>query len=282
MNKTMLIYERAVPITKDRHSKWSVKNINNYAFASKVNSMPLLALEFRNAVSEYPIVFAGTEDNFMPTVLLGIKEENNLFVNESGEWNASYVPAFARRYPFVFSSVDQGKTLTLCVDEEFSGLNEEGDGESFFDENGELTQYLKNVLDFQQEYQKHFSRTQQFCEQLKELEILDPMQAQFEYGSGEKMALTGFMVVNRDRLKALSGERLEKLASTDELELIYLHLQSMHNVKELAQRLNLSAKNTEKESSSGDVEEEAGKNNKKKVTRKKSASKRKEKSSVKD
>ena len=44
------------------------------------------------------------------------------------------------------------------------------------------------------------------------------------------------MVVNRDRLKEVSAEKLAELASVDELELLYLHLQSLHNVTDLANR----------------------------------------------
>ena len=41
--------------------------------------------------------------------------------------------------------------------------------------------------------------------------------------------LGGFMAVNRAKLKAVPGEKLAELAQTDELELLYLHLQSMRN-----------------------------------------------------
>ena len=61
-----------------------------------------------------------------------------------------------------------------------------------------------------------------------ELKLLEPMRAQFTLGS-EKMSLGGFQAVDRARLKALSGEQLSQLAATDELELVYLHLQSMRN-----------------------------------------------------
>jgi hypothetical protein len=43
--------------------------------------------------------------------------------------------------------------------------------------------------------------------------------------------------VNRAKLKALSGEKLAELAKTDELELLYLHLQSMRNFNALRDRL---------------------------------------------
>jgi hypothetical protein len=62
-----------------------------------------------------------------------------------------------------------------------------------------------------------------------ELGLLEPMQAQIALQSGERMSLGGFMAVNRNKLKAIAGDKLAQLAQTDELELLYLHLQSMRN-----------------------------------------------------
>ena len=236
MSKTLLIYERAVPVNPARHAKCGVKLDDDYGFARDVNSMPLLAQEFRDAMRDYPIVFAGADENIMPAVLVGFGEHENLFVDDAGKWNAKYIPAFARRYPYVFSSSDDGKTLTLCIDEEFNGFNLEAEGERLFDDDGEHTPYLKKVLDFQTEFQRLFTRTQAFCKNIHELKLLDPMQAQVKFGSGQEMTIGGFMVVNRDRLKEVSAEKLAELASVDELELLYLHLQSLHNVTDLANR----------------------------------------------
>jgi hypothetical protein len=69
-----------------------------------------------------------------------------------------------------------------------------------------------------------------------ELKLLEPMRAQFTIGS-DKMALGGFMAVDRARLKALPGDVMAQLAATDELELIYLHLQSMRNFAAVKDRL---------------------------------------------
>ena len=234
MSKTLLIYERAVPVNKERHARAGVKPSDDFGFARGVNSMPLLAQEFREAMREYPIVFAGNEQNIMPAVLLGFGENENLFVDDDGKWNAKYIPAFARRYPYVFSSSDDGQTLTLCIDEDYAGFNQEGEGERLFDDDGEQTDYLKKVLAFQTEFQRLFTRTQAFCKNLVELKLLDPMQAQVKFGSGQEMTIGGFMVVNRGRLKEVPGERLAELAEVDELELLYLHLQSLHNVTDLA------------------------------------------------
>jgi len=229
MATQLLIYEHAEPINKKKHSDWSVKTGNNYVFAKNINSVPLTAIEFPNAAAEYSIIFAGNEDEVMPAVILGVRDQENLYLSDDGHWNSKYIPAFLRRYPFVFSGSNDAKQFTLCIDEEFSGCNQDGQGERLFDTDGEQTQYLKSVLNFSSEYQGQFNRTQVFCKKLKELDLLEPMQAQITLPSGEKMNLGGFQAVNREKLKALTSEQLGELAKTDELELIYLHLHSMRN-----------------------------------------------------
>ena len=54
--------------------------------------------------------------------------------------------------------------------------------------------------------------------------------------SGARTALVGFTAVSRERLKALPGDALAALAKNDELELTYLHLQSMRNFQRVTER----------------------------------------------
>jgi hypothetical protein len=225
----LLIYETAVPVSKSRHAELCVEAGSDYGFSRNVNAVPLMAVEFPFAAAEYAIVFTGDEKALMPAAILGIREQENLYVKKEGGWRARYIPAFVRRYPFVFSSPDEGKTFTLCIDEAFGGLNKEGRGERLFDGEGKPSAYVENVLKFLQQYQIEFRRTQAFCGKLRELNLLEPMRAQMTLESGERMALTGFMAVDRARLKTLTAERLAELARSDELELIYGHLQSLHN-----------------------------------------------------
>ena len=237
MTTQLLIYERATPITRDRHGGWSVKTGKDYSFAKHVNAVPLTAVEFASAGGEYAIVFAGQGDTVMPSVVLGVRNGENRYVADDGTWTARYVPAFLRRYPFVFSSTDQGKTFTLCIDEEYAGFNQEGRGERLFDADGERTRYLEGVLQFLQQYQAEYQRTQAFCRKLQELDLLTPRQLQItDKRTGAKASLGGFLAVDRDRLKALSGDQLADLARTDELELLYIHLQSMRHLVGLAER----------------------------------------------
>jgi hypothetical protein len=236
-----LFYTNAVPVNKERHADLSVKSGKDFGFARLVNSVPLLTVEFLRAAPEYAVVFAGDGDNIIPVAILGAEAERNAFVNDDGSWDGKYVPAYVRRYPFVFASSDDGKNFTLCLDDSFDGCNTDGRGERLFDAEGNRTQYLETVLNFLKEYQAQFQRTRAFCSRLKELDLLEPMQATFTLPSGQRRNLTGFMAVNRGKLKALEGDVLARMAKSDELELIYLHLHSMQNFARMLARIGASA-----------------------------------------
>ncbi len=239
MSKQLMIYETAVPVSSGRHGKCFVEASDNYAFTRQVNSIPLTAVEFPAAAAEYAIVFAAAGEEVLPVAILGARRNENLYLSADDRWQASYIPAFVRRYPFVFSPSEDKKSFILCVDEAYPGVNFEGRGQPLFTEDGKPSAYTDRVLKFLQQYQAQFLRTQAFCKKLRELDLLESMQAEFTLGSGEKTALSGFKVASRKRLKALSGEALAELAKSDELELIYLHLQSMRNFDVVKDRLVL-------------------------------------------
>ena len=236
MGTQLLFYETAVPVNSERHREWSIKKGADYSFTKHVNAVPLTAIEFGKAAVEYPIVFTKAGDSIMPAVILGVQPKQNLYLNQDGTWQAKYIPAFVRRYPFVFSRTKDGKMFTLCLDEAFTGCNQDGQGERLFDSLGTRTEYLGNVLKFLQEYQGQFQLTDTFCKKLQELDLLEPMQAQLKLKSGQQIGLTGFMAISRDRLKKLAGEKLAELAQSNELELMYIHLQSMNHLSSIGER----------------------------------------------
>jgi hypothetical protein len=237
MPKQLLIYENAVPVSKSKHRDMSVKIDNTFGFAKEINAAPITAVEFPIAAREFTIVFTGAGETLSPAVILGVKAGENLYVGKDDAFKAKYVPAFLRRYPFVFASVDKGENLTLCIDESFQGCNSEGQGERLFDSEGKQTIYLKNVLGFLREYQKQFARTKLFCKKLEELGLLESMNAMIDPAGGKRARLTGFLAVSRKKLKALTAKQVDGLFKTDELEMIYLHLQSLRNFEVLLEKM---------------------------------------------
>ena len=235
MGTQQLFYENAVPVTQQQHGDLSVESLS-YDFARNVNSVPLMAVEIPHAAREYSIVFVGKEDEVIPVVLLGLEGNENLYVADDESWTANYIPAFVRRYPFVFGRSQDGATFTLCIDENWAGCNREGKGQRLFGEDGQQTSYLKSLLDFLKEYQGQAQWTQAYCKKLKQLDLLDSQKAELTIGE-EKKTLVGFMTINRSKLNALPPEKLSELALSGELELAYMHLLSMRNISLVAERV---------------------------------------------
>jgi hypothetical protein len=231
----MLFYENVVPVSSQRHRDLSVERVD-FGFASKVNSVPLTAIEMPLAAREYTIVFAGSDDAVTPVVVLGVADAQNLYLDENKAWKADYLPAFVRRYPFVFAQNEDAKQFTLCIDETWSGCNREGRGQRLFDDQGAQTPYLQNMLKFLGDYQTQFVRTQAYCKKLKDLNLLEPMQAQIVLPGGEKRSLGGFLGATRARIKSLTSEKLTELAKSDELELTYLQMASLNNLGSVVNR----------------------------------------------
>ncbi len=236
MATQMLIYETAVPLTHQRHGPWSLQAGGDFGFARQVNAVPLMAVEFAPASDDYAIVFAGKGGEVMPAAILGLRAKQNLYLDAALKWNAKYVPAFVRRYPFVFSGAADGKTFTVCIDEAYSGFNQAGHGQRLFGDDAKPTPYTQGVLKFLQEYQAQFMRTQAFGRKLAELKLLAPMQADLAQPGGPKTSLSGFLAVDRKKLRELPGAALEELARNDGLELLYLHLHSLRNFNGLKDR----------------------------------------------
>ncbi len=235
--RQLLFYAQLAAVNAERHQDWCVELGRDYAFARTTNSVPLTRVEFARAAREYPIVFAGKDQDVFPLAVLGLEDQQNLFVDDEGKWEASYLPAFVRRYPFVFTTFDEGQNFTLCVDEAFSGCNQEDRGERLFDDENNKTRYLDNVMAFLGEFQAEYQRTLAFAKRMKVLDLLEPVQANVELGSGKKLALTDFQVVSRTRLKQISDTALKEMFAADDLELVYQHLQSMHAFSGLITRL---------------------------------------------
>ncbi len=237
MSRQLLIYQTAVPLSFAKHGNVSLEPAADFGFSSGINAVPLMAVEFPNAATEYAIVFTVTEQDVMPAAVLGIKNEQNLYLSSESKWEAKYIPAFIRRYPFVFSTSADGTNLILCIDETHPGINLEGRGKRLFGEDRKPSAFTDQVLKFLKEYQTQFERTRLFGKHLRDLGLLEPMQVEVTAPSGEKLKLSGFHTISREKLRTLDGDSLAALARTDELELIYLHLYSMRNFGNVKDRL---------------------------------------------
>lgn len=236
MATQLLIYETVEPLSGERHRDCSVETGGDYSFSGKINAVPLMATEFPLAASEYTIAFTRTGEDVLPAAILGLKAGQNLYLSQKA-WTARYIPAFVRRYPFVFAPTPDKRGFVLCIDETFAGFNRDGRGQRLFDEQAKATPYVDDVLKFVRDYEAQYRRTRELCSRIRQLGLLDAIEANIALASGEKLSLSGMLAVNRAKLQALPAEQLAELVKTDELELLYLHLLSMRNLGMLTERL---------------------------------------------
>lgn len=236
MARQMLFYDRVVPLSRGRHGKWSMTAPTDLGFAGTIDSMPLMVSEFAAVATELPIVFVVDDRGAMPIVVLGFGPGENAMVDGAGRWRGRHLPAFVRRYPFVFSASPDGETLTLCIDEAYGGFDPTGRrGERMFDDAGARTPGLERALEFTRTFQSEHGRSRRFASALKNLGLLVPALARGTGGDGGRRSLAGFHCVDRAKLKALANEVIADLVRTDALELVHLHLLSLRNFDRLAE-----------------------------------------------
>lgn len=238
MTKQLFIYDNVVPLNREVHKEHSVAKINDMGFAANVNAIPVMDVEFLQTAAEMPILFTKVADGYLCLAMLGAEKDKNAFVTEDGKWDGQYVPAFFRRYPFVFAKTGEDDTLTLCIDEGFSGLNTDGVGERLFDSTGAETGYTQNVIKFTEEFQTSSVRTQAFCKRLEELELLEQSRVDYTLEDGSRGSIDGFFRVNAEKMRALDDADVLALFRAGHLDLIHMHLMSLQRVQGLISRRN--------------------------------------------
>ena len=236
----MLLYERPVALSRDTHRNLRLRpngTTHAYSYASRTNSVPLVCSEFQAAVSEYPIVFAGDDkDEVLPVALLGLRQNENVFVSPEGSWDGVYVPAFVRRYPFLLAAKPAPDDFTVCIDEAYAGFAPGGEGEPLFADDGIEAPALKQAIEFLNNFHGELKRTQAFVERLKALDLLIPRVIQFAPKNSSPCVLQGFTVVDEQRLVALDDRQVGELVRTGYMRWIYAHVLSLANVAGLSRR----------------------------------------------
>ena len=234
-----VFYKKIVPLNKLAHRQLSIESLKDYQFAAQANSLSIALIEFPKAVFEYPILFAqDNENSIFPVALLGLQSQQNLFIDETGQWQADYIPAYARRYPFILATDSaENEKFTVCIDESYPGFNSVNNGQALFDDAGQENTVLTQAIDFLKDYNSHIVLTRQFCKNLQDMDILEPMQANIEMKTGKKLSISGFYCVNRGKLQNLSLEQQQELIKSEQMEFIYYHLLSLNNIERLMNKL---------------------------------------------
>lgn len=227
-----LFYRRPAPLSAQAHAQWRLKD-GDLAFAAGTNAVPLVIGEFAPASRSYPIVFAA--EDAAPLALLGL-ERDNLFVAD-GQWSEShYVPAYVRRYPFVFIRTGNPQGFALAIDEDSDRIVREGEeGVGLFHDDA-ATALTRQALEFCSLFTGEHQATQAFAAALRSQGLLTARNADATLPGGRKLALTGFQVVDAQMFAALPEQIVVDWHRKGWLWLVNLHLASLDRFADLFSR----------------------------------------------
>jgi len=238
------MFKNIVPVTREAHQDKKIKKVDSFAFAANFHLASIMVHEFARAASMYPIVFVEDQESeeFRPVVLLGLEAQENLFVNDEGKWEASFIPAIIRRYPFALARTKEENRFTVCLDEQSELVSDE-EGEPMFQEDGTPSKVLERVKQYLGELQQMEQVTKQFCQTLKDKYMFTPLNMRFRDTDTVKN-ISGAYVIHEQRLNNLSDEDFLSIRHQNLLAAIYSHLTSLAQVERLIQ---LREKRTESE-----------------------------------
>ena len=231
------MYKNPIFLNSVTHRSVKVAPVSSYSFAKGMNSVMLVGQEFLEAAKYYPVVFTRTEDDqIVPVAILGLRNEENLFVDPDGNWKeGAYVPAFFRRYPYILASnVGQDGSFAVCVDSSYEGFGKKK-GMALFDKDGNQTDEFKGVVAFLTNYQNQHQITTELIKLLSEYELFKDVSANITLPAGEKIGFGRLMMVDEGAMLKLEDEKILTLVRSGFLAWIYAHLYSLSNFRSLMQ-----------------------------------------------
>jgi SapC len=233
-----LLHRQPVPVDRERHRHMRVRwPVADWSVAARLNAIFIAAVEFGDTCRDYPVVFvrAGQGDDGKPLVapiaVLGMLNEDNLFV-EGTQWRqAGYLPAVLRGYPFGIARID-AERFAICIDSAWPGLNAD-EGEPLFGADGQPGPLLAQTQAQLEKLELEIQRTRLVCARLLELDLLRDMRFDATLPDGRKHTVDGEEAVDEARFSALPDATVIELHRQGLLGLVHAHWVSLGNMRKL-------------------------------------------------
>ncbi len=232
-----LFYKNPMPLDAQKHTNIALKKNFGLGFTKEVNAVPINLIEMPQVCHFYPIAFS-PDGNATPVALLGLRDKENLFINEKGEWATNtYIPAYIRRYPFIFSELPDDERLTLCLDMDDEVIEENGE-QKLFDAEGKPSELSQNALEFCKSYHAAAQQTIEFSKAIADSGLLVDRQAEIQVAGGKKIKFSGFQIIDEKKFNELDDAIFIEWRKKGWLPFIYAHLFSGAQWQKLTALLN--------------------------------------------
>lgn len=232
-----LFYSNPVPLDAKKHATLGLKKNFGLGFTNTINAVPINMIEMPQICHHYPIAFS-PDANATPVALVGLRDNENLFVDAKGNWQAdAYIPAYIRRYPFIFSELPNSDQLTLCIDMADSIVEENGE-QRFFDAEGKGSPLANNALEFCKSYHAAAQQTLEFSKQLADSGLLVDRRAEISVVGNRRISFSGFRIIDEQKLAEMDDKIFLDWRKKGYLPFLYAHLFSGAQWQQLTRLLN--------------------------------------------
>lgn len=225
-------------LDKSIHANIRVNQDVNFAHIKNSHVLPLVLHEIVQASHSYPILFVKDQETgrFKVVALSGLRPGENLCLDGSAQ-SDSYVPLQVRNYPFfLVQNPENSDQAVLCIDES-SEMVGEGAGEALFTNEGEQTEYLQERAKALVDVAQRAQLTDQFVEILASKGLLAQKKLSLRIAEDEEpYDLTGFYVIDEEKLNQLSDEDFLELRQRGVLPAIFAALMSSLQVQSLIRK----------------------------------------------
>lgn len=222
-------------LTKEVHgSKGVARPDRPFQFCEHVRAVPITVSEIASAMKHYPVIFSA-EDNPLPMAVVGIIDERNLFVDDSGEWETgAYIPGYIRRYPFALAGDNNSDRMAIIVDGAYEGITAKPDTPFF--EGDKPSEAMNQAMEFCKSYEQETLMTREFGKRLAAMGVVKSQVAQYTPQGGEAQPFAQYFGVDEKLLNELPEDKFLELRKTNMLPILYAQLMSMGNWRMMMDR----------------------------------------------
>ncbi|MCW2351809.1 SapC family protein [Sphingobium sp. B12D2B] len=232
-----VLYNDPVVINSEEHRQAGFLPQEGFAFARNIIAIPIALSEFRAVARHYPIVFSDAQAP-VPLAVTGIDEGTNLFVEEGDAWaEGVYVPAYIRRYPFLFSKAADSDTLMLAVERDrLCRWVDPPTSVALFEGDDKISLLVETALRFCEVFHRDHENNRAFSDALTEKGLLVQQQAQIEFNDGRQHRVNGFRIPDQTAYRQLDDATLLDWFRREWLDLVAYILASQINWQSLLER----------------------------------------------
>jgi hypothetical protein len=228
-----------VQINNIDHADLRVSPRAGAAFGDAANQALVFPAEFEELQREFAIIFRRREAGIQAYALLGLDRDENLFLS-GDRWTSRYVPASHRRGPFSIGMARASDDGTpgepmIHIDMDDPRVADE-QGLPLFLAHGGTAPYLEHISGVLRLLYQEMETAPACYAALDEAGLLTQVTLTVDVSEDRRYTVPDVLVIDVQRLAALTGEPLERLHRSGVLRIAILAMASLANVQQLIAR----------------------------------------------